>query len=51
MSEPQRNNLALDIEGLSHAFGGKNVLDDVNLKIEAGSFRALLGLNGAGKTT
>ena len=43
--------LALNIIGLSHAFGKTKALRDVDLKIEPGSFRALLGLNGAGKTT
>ena len=30
---------------------GENVLDGVNLKLEAGSITGLLGRNGAGKTT
>jgi ABC-2 type transport system ATP-binding protein len=41
----------LDVRGLSHAFGARNVLKDVTFQVAAGDFCALLGLNGAGKTT
>ncbi len=42
---------ALVIEGLSHGFGARKVLVDVNLAVEPGTFTVLLGPNGAGKTT
>jgi ABC-2 type transport system ATP-binding protein len=42
---------ALSIEGLSHGFGKRQALSDVNLEVEPGTFTVLLGLNGAGKTT
>jgi ABC-2 type transport system ATP-binding protein len=42
---------ALDVAGLSHAFGKRRVLDNVSLSIAPGDFSVLLGLNGAGKTT
>lgn len=42
---------ALAIEGLSHALGGRRVLDDVGFSLPAGRFGVLLGPNGAGKTT
>ncbi|MCW2241307.1 ABC transporter ATP-binding protein [Azospirillum canadense] len=41
----------LAVEGLSHSFGNRTVLDDVSFGIPAGRFAVLLGLNGAGKTT
>lgn len=42
---------ALDIRGLSHAFGRRTVLEEVDLRIDEGQLVILLGLNGAGKTT
>jgi ABC-2 type transport system ATP-binding protein len=42
---------ALFIEKLSHGFGARRVLSDVNLAVEPSSFTILLGPNGAGKTT
>jgi len=42
---------ALDVAGLSHAFGARNVLRDVGFSVRPGDFCVLLGLNGAGKTT
>lgn len=41
----------LEVEGLSHSFGERKVLDGVSFTIPAGRFVVLLGLNGAGKTT
>jgi len=43
--------VALNVDNLSHAFGGRRVLDAVSLSVRQGRFCALLGLNGAGKTT
>lgn len=42
---------ALDVRGVSHAFGKVKALDDVGLTVAPGGFTALLGINGAGKTT
>ncbi|WP_282606030.1 ABC transporter ATP-binding protein [Pelagibius sp. Alg239-R121] len=47
-SNPPR---ALEISGLTHAFGQNKALDDVNFTIDPSRFCVLLGLNGAGKTT
>ncbi len=41
----------LETRGLSKAFGGLKVTQDVSLKLEAGARHALIGPNGAGKTT
>jgi ABC-2 type transport system ATP-binding protein len=42
---------ALEVSGVSHAFGQKKALDDVTLQAPAGALTALVGQNGAGKTT
>lgn len=42
---------ALEITGVSHAFGKVVALRDVDLVVPRGRFVALLGVNGAGKTT
>jgi ABC-2 type transport system ATP-binding protein len=42
---------ALEIAGLTHAFGARKALIDVNISIPPSRFCVLLGLNGAGKTT
>ena len=42
---------ALDVIGVSHAYGGHLALRDVSLRVRQGRFTALLGPNGAGKTT
>ena len=41
----------VDIQGLSVAFSGKRVLAGLDLQVEGGSIYALLGGNGAGKST
>ena len=42
---------AIEVKGLSYAFGRKRVLDGLNLSVPTGSTMVLLGANGAGKTT
>jgi len=42
---------AIDIRGVSHAYGPRKALQDVSLTVAQSRFTALLGLNGAGKTT
>lgn len=45
------NDVIINIEHLSKAFGEKVVLDDINLQIKKGEFVTLLGPSGCGKTT
>ena len=48
---PQEPSSALRVRGLSKAYGGKRVVDDLDLDLEPGKVLGLLGPNGAGKTT
>jgi len=41
----------LKVEGISLAFGGLQVLEDVSFTARAGELLALIGPNGAGKTS
>jgi ATP-binding cassette, subfamily B, multidrug efflux pump len=41
----------VEFRGLNFSYGGKRVLDDVNLRIPAGSSLAIVGPTGSGKTT
>lgn len=47
----QRAENIINIEHVSHAFGEKLVLDDVNLQVQKGEFVTILGPSGCGKTT
>src|SRR5579872_2514054 len=42
---------ALSVSGVSHSYGARRALIDVNFTVAPASFTALLGLNGAGKST
>jgi heme exporter protein A len=41
----------LEVRGLSKAFGGGRVVDDVSFRVEGGGLLTLLGPSGSGKTT
>lgn len=41
----------IQIDGITKAFNGTKALDDVSLDLASGSFTALLGASGCGKTT
>jgi spermidine/putrescine transport system ATP-binding protein len=45
------DNDIITVEHLSHAFGDKAVLQDINLSIRKGEFVTILGPSGCGKTT
>ncbi len=42
---------ALEVAGLAKSFGSLTVASDVNLRVQPGERRGLIGVNGAGKTT
>ena len=42
---------ALSIDSISHSYGTRRALIDVEFTVPPASFTALLGLNGAGKST
>ena len=42
---------ALEVRGLSKAFGTRKALDDVSFALPEGAFLSIFGPNGAGKTT
>jgi len=41
----------VEVVGLTHSYGGKEILKDLNLRIATGVVFALIGPTGAGKTT
>lgn len=41
----------IDVTGMTKAFGGKTVVDDVSLSVSRGEIVGFLGPNGSGKTT
>lgn len=49
MRQPQQP--IVDVHGLSKSYGGRRVVDRVDLEIDEGEIVGLLGANGAGKTT
>ena len=44
-------NLAIDVRGLSKRYGGRAVVDQVDLQVPRGTVCGFLGPNGSGKTT
>ena len=46
-----KEDVIINLEHISHYFGEKKVLDDVNLYIKKGEFITFLGPSGCGKTT
>jgi len=49
--QQKTDNYIITVENLSHTFGDKTVLQDINLSIGKGEFVTILGPSGCGKTT
>jgi ABC-2 type transport system ATP-binding protein len=43
--------IAIEVEGLSKSFGGREVVHDLSMQVRRGSIYGFLGPNGSGKTT
>ena len=43
--------VAVRLTGVTKTFGGVTALDDVSMEVRVGEIHALLGENGAGKST
>ncbi|MDG1463779.1 MAG: ATP-binding cassette domain-containing protein, partial [Acidimicrobiales bacterium] len=53
MTSPTDSGAPLDVRwsGVSVDLGGRQVVDDLDLLVEGGSWTTIIGPNGAGKTT
>ena len=45
------SDLAIDVRGLTKKYGGRAVVNQVDLQVPAGTICGFLGPNGSGKTT
>jgi ABC-2 type transport system ATP-binding protein len=45
------SDIAINVEGLSKSFGGREVVHDLSMQVKRGSIYGFLGPNGSGKTT
>jgi len=48
---PFDGELVIDVEGLTKSFGGRKVVDNVDMQVAKGEIYGFLGPNGSGKTT
>ena len=51
MPDARNGRVPVELRGISKAFAGVSVLDDVSLRLNAGEVLGLVGDNGAGKST
>ena len=42
---------AISVRGLTKVYGGKTIVDHLDLSVKSGTVFGLLGANGAGKST
>src|SRR5258708_31373833 len=45
------SDIAIDVEGLTKSFGGRQVVRDLSMQVRRGTIFGFLGPNGSGKTT
>ena len=50
-SDPTLAETVVTVRGLTKSYGGRNVVDELDLDVGAGEVVGLIGANGAGKTT
>ena len=48
---PKSGKLIVDVNNVSKAYGDKNIVNDLSIKVTRGERIALVGPNGVGKTT
>src|SRR5690625_1212110 len=48
---PDREDLAVRVDGVTKTFGTVRALDDVSFQVRRGTIHALVGENGSGKST
>lgn len=46
-----QSEIRIELEGISHGYGGETVLDDISLALEPGQVTTVIGPSGTGKTT
>jgi len=51
MAPTMAADIAIDVQGLSKSFGGREVVHDLSMQVKRGSIYGFLGPNGSGKTT
>ena len=51
LDDPRNGAIAIEVDGLTKAFGGKVVVRDLSMRVRRGQIYGFLGPNGSGKTT